>query len=103
MDDYISRQAAMGAINLLFPNMPKIDFMGSRRKWRKKYAQYLNAVQAIEAVPSADIGRLNRLQQAVDGKKPEEIYDFLHWLMFDFARQYTDSKAAVIEWLKGER
>lgn len=42
----------------------------------------------------------NKLQRAVDGKTEEETYDFLSWLMFEYAKQYTDSRGAVIKWLK---
>lgn len=43
----------------------------------------------------------NRLQHAIDGKTEEETYNFLSWLMFDYAKQYTDSRSAVIQWLMG--
>lgn len=52
----------------------------------------------VAQMPSAP---LNRLQQAVDGKTPEEIYDFLHWLMLDYVKQFTDSRVVVMEWLRG--
>ena len=42
----------------------------------------------------------NKLQRAVDGKTEEEMYDFLDWLMHKYANQYTDSRSAVIKWLK---
>lgn len=41
----------------------------------------------------------NRLQHAIDGKTEEETYDFLKWLMLEYAKQYTDSRSAVIKWL----
>lgn len=55
MSDYIDRQAALASIKALFPDMPKMDFMGNRRRWREMYEQYLNAGEAIKQVPSADI------------------------------------------------
>lgn len=58
-----------------------------------------SVIESIEELPSA---QQNRLERAVTGKSPEEIYNFLYWLMFDYARAYTDSRAAVIAWLKGE-
>lgn len=53
----------------------------------------------IEKLPTVDLVK-NKLQRAVDGKTEEEIYDFLDWLMYKYANQYTDSRGAVIQWLK---
>lgn len=44
-----------------------------------------------------------RLENAIAGKSAEEVYEILYKLMFDYARGYTDSRAAIIEWLKGEQ
>lgn len=53
----------------------------------------------IDSLPAIDSAK-NKLQRALDGKTEEEIYDFLSWLMFEYAKQYTDSRSAVIKWLK---
>lgn len=53
------------------------------------------AIQAMTIEPVK-----NKLQRAVDGKTEEEMYDFLDWLMHKYANQYTDSRSAVIKWLK---
>ena len=53
------------------------------------------AIQALEHER-----KKNRLQQEIDGMNEEEIYDFLSWLMFEYAKQYTDSRSAVIKWLR---
>lgn len=45
---------------------------------------------------------LNRLESAIHGKSPEEVYEFIFWLFFRYAAQFTDSRHAVINWLKGE-
>ena len=45
---------------------------------------------------------LNRLESAIHGKSPEEIYEFIIWLFFRYAKQFTDSRLAIIDWLKGE-
>lgn len=34
---------------------------------------------------------------------PEAVYEWLGWLMYYYAKQYTDSRLAVIEWLKQEK
>jgi len=43
---------------------------------------------------------MNRLLESIKGMTPEETYDFLYWLMFEYAKQYTDSRSAVIKWLR---
>ena len=93
--DTISRQAAIDALG----DEPEV--------WTGKdeYAQGLNNQwhydrNAIKAVPSAE--SKGRLEQAISGKTAEEVYEILHWLMFQYAKQYTDSRDAVIEWLIGE-
>lgn len=60
---------------------------------------YEDCCAAIDEMPTVDPVK-SKLQQAIEGKTAEEIYDFLSWLMFVYAKQYTDSRSAVIEWLK---
>lgn len=43
-----------------------------------------------------------RLIKELAGKTAEEQCDFIRWLILDYAMRYTDSREAVIEWLKGE-
>lgn len=43
-----------------------------------------------------------RLIEALKGKTAEEQYEVIKWLMLDYAMWSTDSREAVIEWLKGE-
>lgn len=45
----------------------------------------------------------NKLISEIEGKTPEETYDFLVWLLNDYGMQFTDSRQAVIEWLRGEQ
>lgn len=33
-------------------------------------------------------------------KTEEEIYDLVRWLFFDYGLKYTDTRTAIIEWLK---
>ena len=33
-------------------------------------------------------------------KSEEEIYELMAWLFFDYGRRYTDTRLAIIEWLK---
>lgn len=53
--------------------------------------------------PSAGPVQKSRLAREIEGLTPEETYDFLNWLLHGYGLQYTDSKQAVIEWLRGER
>ena len=69
---------------------------------RKEYLSCVEALgMAINALEqTAWIPCSERLQHALDGKTEEETYDFLYWLMYKYAKQYTDSRSAVIEWLR---
>lgn len=44
----------------------------------------------------------SRIENALHGKSPEEQYDFIWWLLQSYAMNFTDSRQAAIEWLKGE-
>ena len=46
---------------------------------------------------------ISRIEQELHGKTPEEQYDFICWLLLKFALAYTDSRLAVVEWLRGEK
>ena len=100
-DDMISRQAAIDEIETLGFVFSDSDLSAVELE---ELDEAINDVrqawlQRIKQLPSA---QQSRLERAVAGKSPEEIYDFLYWLMFYHARAYTDSRAAVIAWLKGE-
>lgn len=43
-----------------------------------------------------------RLIAELEGKSAEEIYEFLNWLLHDYGMRFTDTRLAVIAWLKGE-
>ena len=45
----------------------------------------------------------SRIENILHGKSAEEQYDFLWWLMQDYGIRFTDTRSAVIEWLRGER
>lgn len=51
-DDCISREQALVAIRNLYPDMPRVDFNGSLRKWVDKYKPYIECDDAIELLPS---------------------------------------------------
>ena len=56
----------------------------------------------IDELPSAQ-PEISRIEQELHGKTPEEQYEFLYWLLLKFGLAYTDSKLAVVEWLRGEK
>ena len=79
---------------------------------RFRYDGICHALQktqySVEECPLVSVNDINTAQQnriarETAGKSPDEIYDFLYWLMSDYGMQFTDSRAAVIEWLKEER
>ena len=53
----------------------------------------------LESLPSVQ-SETSRIENALHGKSAEEQYDFLRWLMQDYGMRFTDTGAAVIEWLK---
>lgn len=53
MDDLINRQAAIAAIQNLYPGMPTIDVCNSLNRWHKKNKQYIECEDAINKLPSA--------------------------------------------------
>ena len=58
--------------------------------------------EAVRNQPSAQTDT-SRIENILHGKSAEEQYDFLWWLMQDYGMQFTDTRSAVIEWLRGER
>ena len=41
-------------------------------------------------------------QEAMSKLSPEEFYKRMHWLITNYAFQFTDSRLAIIEWLQKE-
>ena len=50
--DCISREQALVAIRNLYPDMPRVDFNGSLRKWVDKYKPYIECDDTIKQLPS---------------------------------------------------
>ena len=86
----ISKQAAIDVLEQCEPRCEGLDTY---------HIDIRDAEQRIRMLPSA---QLSRLIKSVYGKTPEETYDFLRWLMSDYGMRYTDTRTAVIEWLRGE-
>ena len=42
------------------------------------------------------------LIDSINNKSEEEIYDIMKWLLFNYSLKYTNSKLAVVDWLKDE-
>jgi len=68
----------------------------------QKITKHKSDFSDLDELPSAQ-SEISRIENALHGKSPEEQYDFIWWLMQDYGMQFTDTKTAVIEWLKGER
>lgn len=69
-----------------------LDYCSSVEKLQEKINEIIN---------SPDL-KISRIEQVLHGKTPEEQYEFLYWLLFKFALAYTDSRLAIIDWLKGD-
>lgn len=119
MDDTISRQAAIDAPKRFIKDcnpehfvghsnfIEYMDTVGIRSFGNWQYANGFNmglttAEVAIEKLPSAQ-SEISRIEQELHGKTPEEQYEFLCWLLLKFGPAYTDSKLAVVEWLRGKK
>lgn len=100
MDDLISRQAAIDA--LLHNQEVYSNNFGDDAIDKYTVAIIDNDVQTIAQLPSAQ-PKISRIEQELHGKTPEEQYEFLHWLLLKFGLAYTDSRFAVVEWLRGEK
>lgn len=46
---------------------------------------------------------VSRIEKTLHGLSSEEQYNILHWLMHEYAVEYTDSREAVIAWLGGTK
>lgn len=44
----------------------------------------------------------DKLAEQIKELPPEDVYDLLHYVLLNYAMRYTDSRLAVIEWLKEE-
>ena len=62
------------------------------------------AVKALKELPSAE-PEISRIERELHGKTPEEQYDFIYWLLFKSfeATAYSNSRLAIIEWLRGDK
>jgi len=55
---YINAVEAEAQIKKLFPDIPKIDFMDTVRNWREKNKQYLQCLDVIRSLPTADVAEV---------------------------------------------
>ena len=95
MDDLISRKAVIDkAITIPIAKIVTEDKVIYRR---------IVFVEDIENLPPVQPEPKNKLISEIEGKTPEETYDFLVWLLNDYGMRFTDSRQAVIEWLRGEQ
>lgn len=107
MDDLISRQSAINVLNdgaeLFRRALDETYIVGDDRG---KYEWGLGLIESyiydMDELPSAQ-PEISRIEQELHGKTPEEQYEFLYWLLLKFGLTYTDSRLAVVEWLRGEK
>lgn len=65
--------------------------------------QRLTSVDVVSDAPEIENVSVSRIEKALHGKTPEEQFVFLHWLMFDYGTDTSNSDIARINWLKGEK
>jgi hypothetical protein len=95
MSDTISRQAAIS-----LPVKPREDRYFQTQSLDDAYDYGWRSLQrCIEKLPSAQ-PEVSRIEKELRGKSPEEQYEFLYWLLLKFGPTYTDSRLAIIEWLR---
>lgn len=97
MDDIIYRQMAIKAMQKL--EAEDIDMYGVSIP---EGFDGERAVKALRELPSAE-PEISRIERELHGKTPEEQYDFIYWLLLKFGLGYTDSRLAIIEWLRGDK
>ena len=110
-NDCISRQAAIDTVYDAFSyaycdnceNEMNEDLCEDcHRKYQNWSASKKTIEKVINDLPSAQSEQKSRLAREIEGLTPEETYVFLDWLLHGYGLQYTDSRQAVIEWLRGE-
>lgn len=52
---YIDVLEAEAAIKDLFADMPRIEFMDNRRRWREENEQYLRCLDVLRSLPTSDV------------------------------------------------
>jgi len=90
MDEYIKKKDALNIVQSLVDCDYDI------------HSAICDACNSIKSLSSAQ-SEISRIEQELYGKTPEEQYEFLCWLLLKFGLAYTDSRLAVIEWLRGEK
>lgn len=56
----------------------------------------IDYVHIVEQMPPV---QLSRIERELHGKTPEEQYEILYQLMFEYANTFNDARRAVIDWL----
>lgn len=76
MAEYIEKSFAIEAIKSLYPDMPRIDFCGSLRKWHEDNKNFMQCKMAIEAIPAADVApvRHGKWEERQSPNWPTEDY-----------------------------
>lgn len=78
---YIDAVKMETRIKELFPDIPKIDFMNNIRNWREKNKQYLQCLDVIRSLPTADVVEVVGCKDCKHGiltETSDERYCWLH-------------------------
>lgn len=58
----------------------------------------IDSAPTIDAVPTASI---TRIEKELHGRDVEMQYEIIRWL-WNYGNQFTDSRTAILQWLRGE-
>ena len=95
MDDLISRQAAIDAINAKADEIYETKKKGATYPHDDFFQGMAYAVDIVNALPSVQPER-----NFLSGLTTEEQYNKINWLLHDYGMRYTDTRQAVIYWLE---
>lgn len=71
-----------------------LEYCSSVEKFQEKINEIINSPEL----------QTSRIEKELHGKTPEEQYEFIYWLLFKSfeATAYSNSRLAIIDWLKGD-
>lgn len=92
MDDLISRKEAIGRISTMFAPTP------TQKDMVEDCLEIIDNLPSIDAVPTDSI---SRIEKELHGRDVEMQYEIIRWL-WNYGSQFTDSRTAILQWLRGE-
>lgn len=100
MNDLIRREDAIDALGeepIVWEEWTDEYNKGMRTLWAVAKRD-IESLPSIDAVPTASI---SRIEKELHGRDVEMQYEIIRWL-WNYAKQFTDSRSAILQWLRGE-